>query len=325
MDVFNEGREMKNKFHHLKDKHLLVIMTIVCLALILGTCTTNAVSSSVRSAAGYIVAPFQNGINKVGTWLTKQYSGFRSVKKLNSENESLQSQVNALTSENTTLMQQTTELSRLEALYQMDQEYPDYPKVGAEVIAKDAGNWYSTFTINKGTNDGIAVDMNVLGQGGLVGIVTEVGKSWATVRSIIDDESNVSAMAASTSDTCVVTGNLTEMDSGKIDFINLIDDNNEVTEGTTLVTSNISEKFLPGLLIGYVSDVSEDSNKLTKSGTLIPAVDFRTIREVLVITQLKQTTDGSAVDSTSGTDAAAPKGAASTSSASSASEGSTAN
>ena len=163
---------MKNKFHHFKDKHLLVIMTIVCAALILGTCTTNVVSSSVRSVAGYIVAPFENGINKVGTWLTKQYSGFKRVKKLSSENESLQSQVNALTSENTTLMQQTTELSRLEALYQMDQEYPDYPKVGAEVIAKDAGNWYSTFTINKGTNDGIAVDMNVLGQGGLVGIVT---------------------------------------------------------------------------------------------------------------------------------------------------------
>ena len=320
---------MKNKFHHLKDKHLLVIMTIVCIVLILGTCTTNVVSSSVRNVAGYAVAPFQNGINKVGGWLTEQYSGFKNVKKVNAENASLQSQVDALTSENTTLMQQTTELSRLEALYQMDQEYPDYPKVGAEVIAKDAGNWYSTFTINKGTDDGIAVDMNVLGQSGLVGIVTDVGKSWATVRSIIDDESNVSAMAASTSDTCVVTGNLTEMDSGKIDFINLIDDNNEVTEGTTLVTSNISEKFLPGLLVGYVSDVSEDSNKLTKSGTLIPAVDFRTLREVLVITQLKQTTDGAAADSVSGTDTtgtAASAGAKSAaSSASSASEGSTAN
>ena len=58
------------------------------------------------------------------------------------------------------------------------------------MISKDPGNWYSTFVINRGSDDGIQVDMNVLADGGLAGIVTEVGKDWATVRSIIDDSSN---------------------------------------------------------------------------------------------------------------------------------------
>ena len=55
-------------------------------------------------------------------------------------------------------------------------------------------NWFSTFTIDKGSKDGIAADMNVMAGSGLVGIVTEVGPTWAKVRSIIDDSSNVSAM-----------------------------------------------------------------------------------------------------------------------------------
>ena len=135
--------------------------------------------------------------------------------------------------------------------------------------------------------------MNVIANGGLIGIVTEVGENWASVESIIDDESNISAMVASTSDTCIVSGNLTRMSSGKIDFSELRDDGNVVTEGTKIVTSSISTKFLTGLLIGYVSEVGDDSNHLTRSGTIIPAADFKNIREVLVIRELKQTKENS--------------------------------
>ena len=52
--------------------------------------------------------------------------------------------------------------------------------------------------------------------------------------------------------------------------------------------SSVSNKFLKGILIGYISEVSTDANKLTKSGTIIPAVDFNDIQEVLVIKELKQ-------------------------------------
>lgn len=285
---------MKKKLHvHVKSRHLLVVMTIVCIALVCGTLTFPSVSAPVREAVSYVVSPFQKGINTVGTYLAKQFSGFQNVQALQSENEALQSQVDDLTSQVNELSQKQTELSRLEELYRIDQEYPDYPKVGAKVIGKSTGNWYSTFVIDKGTDDGIETDMNVIGQGGLIGIVTSTGKSWAEVRSIIDDESNVSAMAADTSALCTVTGDLAGMDSGKIKFVGLRDTDNLVTEGTGIVTSNVSEKFLPGILIGYVSDISTDSGNLTKSGTIIPAASFDTVREVLVITQLKQTKENS--------------------------------
>ena len=170
----------------------------------------------------------------------------------------------------------------------MDQAYEDYPKVAATIISKDPGNWYDTFMINKGSDDGIRVDNNVIAGKGLVGIVTEVGSSWATVRSIIDDSSSVSAMTVSTSDNCIVNGDLELIDEGKLRFEQLYDQENKVTVGERIVTSNISEKFVEGLFIGYVSEVQVDSNNLTKTGTIVTPVDFLHLKDVFVITVNKQ-------------------------------------
>ncbi len=294
---------MKKRFN-VESKHLLVIMVIVCIGLILATFSSNVVSAPIRNVFGTIVSPFQNGINRIGTSLAEQFSGFQDVKELAKENKELQEQIDSLTETNNALIQSQLELERLEALYQLDQEYPQYNKVGAQVISKEPGNWYSTFIVNKGTEDGIQVDMNVIAQGGLIGIVTEVGKNWAEVRSIIDDSSNVSAMAATTSESCVVSGNLLGMNSGKIDFSGLRDKDNAVIEGTSIVTSNISDKYLTGLLIGYVGDIAMDSNNLTKSGTIIPAANFRSLREVLIITDLKQTKSTDDADDSAAEDSA---------------------
>ncbi|MER2024119.1 MAG: rod shape-determining protein MreC [Eubacteriales bacterium] len=273
----------------LKSRHFLIVLIIICLTLILATFTRENSQGPLYTIAGTVITPFQNGVNRVGDALMNWASGFKNVQKLNTENKELRAKIDELTAQNNQLIQAQAELKRLEDLYELDQEYPEYTKVAASVISKDPGNWYSTFVINKGTADGLAVDMNVLAGSGLIGIITETGENWSTVRTIIDDASSISGMVASTSDTCVVSGNLSMMDSGKIEFSELKDRDEVVTEGTTIVTSNISTKYLTGLLIGYVAEVAEDSNHLTKFGTLIPAADFKNIREVLVIKELKQT------------------------------------
>lgn len=280
----------KNRYH-MQTKHLIAVMTILCIGLIALSLSSRFSFAPVRSALGYVIVPFQNGINVVGDWLTEQKNGFQSMKDLAQENEDLKAQVDELEAKNSTLVQDQEEVDRLRTLYNLDQDYSEYDKVAAQVIGKDAGNWYNTFIINRGSEDGIAVDMNVIAGAGLAGIVTEVGPHWATVRSIIDDTSNVSATVTSISQNCIVTGDLEMMDEGKIRFIQLTDREDQVQEGDKVVTSSVSSKFLRGILIGYISDVETDSNNLTKQGTIIPAVDFDNIQEVLVITQLKQQTD----------------------------------
>lgn len=282
----------KKSRNQIKSKHLITIMSILCVGLIVLSFSSKFSFDPVRSALGYIVVPFQNGINTVGVWLTDQKNGFQNMKKLAEENEALKEQVAELTAKNSNLIQDQEEAERLRQLYNLDQQYSEYEKIGAQVISKDTGNWYSTFTINRGSEDGVQTDMNVIANGGLAGIVTTTGPHWATVRSIIDDSSNVSASVTSISQNCMVTGDLRLMDEGKIRFIQLTDKENQVQEGDKVVTSSVSSKFLKGILIGYISEAVDDSNKLTKNGTIIPAVDFEDLQEVLVIKQLKQQPDG---------------------------------
>ena len=278
----------KKKKFQMKSKHLLVLMTFLCISAILLTFTQVVSVSPLREAASRVIVPFQNGINQIGTWMNGKLEGFQNVEELAAQNKELEQRVAELTEQNTRMAQNQEELTRLQELYQLDQSYSEYDKVAAQVISKDPGNWYDTFVINKGSADGIEKDMNVIANGGLVGLVVEVETNCATVRSIIDDSSSVSAMTASTSDTCIVSGDLRLMDEGKLAFSQMSTEN-AVAVGEQIVTSNISDKYLRGILIGYVSEVTEDSNHLTNTGYITPAVDFKHIQEVLVIKELKQT------------------------------------
>ena len=183
------------------------------------------------------------------------------------ENKDLQAKVDDLTEENNQLKQDSYELDRLRDLYELDEKYPGYNKVAARVVGTTSGNWYSTFTIDKGSNDGIEKDMNVIAGGGLVGIITEVGPNYAQIKTVIEDNSYVSGMLIDTGDTCIVKGDIELMDTG---LIHLSGFANSVTvrNGDKIVTSNISDKYLPGILIGYTKDVTADANNLTQAGYL---------------------------------------------------------
>ncbi len=270
-----------------KSKYILIAITIVCCVMIFLTFTTDMHAGPLKYVAGYVITPIQKGVNAVGSWISERGVYFQDSSSLAAENKELKEQVSTLTEENNQLLQDREELDRLRNLYELDRRYEEYDTVGARVIAKDSGNWFNVFTIDKGTNDGIQKNHNVMADGGLVGIVIDVGPDWATVRSIIDDYSNVSAMVTSTNDNCIIAGDLRLIDEGKINLVKLNDPEDQVTVGDKVVTSNVSERFLPGILIGYICEIGMDSNNLTKSGAITPVVDFRHLQEVLVIKELK--------------------------------------
>lgn len=272
----------------LPPRYLLFILAIFCFGAMFVTFATKISVSPVKNIVGYIITPMQKGINKVGSWLGDKNFEFKTLKEVQKENDSLLAQIDDLKVENSQLLQERYELDRLRQLYELDEKYSGYEKVAARVIAKDTGNWFSTFTIDKGEKNGIAVDMNVIAGSGLVGIVVETGDNWAKVRSIIDDSSNVSSMVLSTQDLCIVKGNLELMSENTIEFEKLVDSDNNVAVGEQVVTSNVSGKYLEGILIGYITEINEDSNQLTKSGYISPAVDFEHLSEVLIIKNLKE-------------------------------------
>lgn len=280
-------RRKRERFS-IPSKYLLLILTTVCVALMAVTFFTDYSTMPLNKIVGYIVVPFQNGVSKIGTWISDRADELGDLKAVLQENQELKKQLDELTVQNTQLQQDKYELNNLRKLYKLDQQYSSYEKIGARVIARDSGNWFNAFTIDKGTDDGLTIDMNVIADGGLVGRIVDIGSNWAKVNAIINDDSNVSGMVLASSDTLMVTGSLQLIKEGVIGYEQLIDSKQQVEIGDKVVTSNISDKYLPGILIGYISEINQDSNNITKAGKIIPAVDFEHLEEVLVILEIKQ-------------------------------------
>ncbi|HIX71625.1 MAG TPA: rod shape-determining protein MreC [Candidatus Anaerobutyricum stercoripullorum] len=274
-------------------KMLLILLTVICMLLLSVSVLFKDATRPFTSIVAAVVIPMQDGINSVGVWVSDRAGSMQSMEELRTENEQLRQQVEDLTRQNASLQSDQSELEELRSLFALSQQYVDYTKIGARVISSGSGNWYENFVINKGSDDGIAVNMNVLAGDGLVGIVTEVGHNFARVQSIISDDSSVSAMSASAADTCVVKGNSESARRDGVIDVTYISKDATMVDGEELVTSNISSKYLPGLKIGTVSGIEMDSSNLTKSAKLTPVVDFQHVDEVLVITQLKEVPAGS--------------------------------
>ena len=281
-------KKKRNKFT-LPGKYLLMILSAVCVILMIVTFRTDLFEGPLRAAAGYVVVPFQKGIASVGGYMYDRAEEMGQLKAVLEENQKLKEQVDELTMENAQLQQDKYELASLREIYDIDKATSDYEKMGARVIASDSSNWFYSFTIDKGSDDGIQVDMNVLAGSGLAGRVVSVGPNYARVLSIIADNSNIYGTVLSTSANLMVSGNLQSvMSDGVIRFDQLSDKEDKVSEGDKVVTSNISSKYLSGIPIGFISSINTAPNNMTKWGYITPAVDFQHIQEVLVIMELKQ-------------------------------------
>ena len=280
--------QRKNKIKiKIVPRYLFIAMIVICLVLLIVSYRFSDSLGPVKSVAGNVITPMQVGINRIGSFFTSKLDYLKKVGDLIAKNKELTDKLNEVSYENKLLLQGKYELDNFRKLYNLDQTYADYPKVAARVISKDTNNWYSKFKIDKGSDDGIKPGMNVMAGNGLVGIITKTGKNYADVRSIIDDSSDVRGMFLDNSETCTVKGNLKLLDEGHIEVTD-IKKGSSIQDGYEVVTSYTSQKYHPGILIGYVSGIKVDPSNMTESGYLTPAVDFSKLDMVLIITREKE-------------------------------------
>ena len=279
---------MNRKGSFFRPKHLFILLLVICILLIVFSTLSSKVNNSVRSVVNTVLMPMQKGLNTVGTAVSDKVSDMSSMRDVQKENEDLKEELAFLRQENAKYQLQTAELEKYQKLLNMKDQYPNYPSIGAHVIGENSSNWDKTVLIDRGSNDGIKVNMNVIAQGGLVGVVKSVTANSSTVRLIIDQDCQVGAMSLLSEETCMVRGDLELFDQGLL-IAEKMDKDAKIYEDYKIVTSNKSSLYLPGLLIGYVRNIKVDANSLTKSGELVPIVDFTHLDSVLVITQLKET------------------------------------
>ena len=273
----------------MRDQHskiLIILVVVISIAVITFSHYAPNSTLPIRNVFSSIIVPVQQTINGIGMFFVNRSENYKEIEEANERIRELEDYVASLSEANNLLKSKGYEADRLRGLLELSDEYDMYEKTAARIISKDTDEWFQIFKVDKGARDGIKVDMNVLSNRGLCGIVISVGYNYSIVRSIIDDESRVSSMTQHSLETMIVEGDITLYKNNRL-RITGISVSSAVVDGDKIVTSNISSKFLPNILIGYASDIYVNDNQLSKSGYLIPVTDFSNLSEVLIIKKLK--------------------------------------
>lgn len=271
-------------------RYLFLALTIICVIFLVFSIFFKEQTKQLRSYLSQFIVPLQEGADKAGEGMSKGLSYFGDVKNLKEENEKLKAELKAYENDAAKYQAELSELEELRKLYELDKKYPDYNMTAARVFSTDSSSWFNELYIDKGMNDGIYEGCNVLCDNGLLGIVTESYDNYAKVRAIIDDRSNVTAEVGKDNALCNVEGSLKNMEEGFL-YVTDINKDASVEIGDRVITSNVSDRYFFGITIGYVTEITYDPNNLTKTAKITMAVDFKDVKDVLIITDRKRVVD----------------------------------
>jgi rod shape-determining protein MreC len=267
------------------NKKLILILSgvtilVLCIMAVLtanksknvwGTNLTNAIFIPVQS----LFTRSTSGIASIG-------ENFANSKLLTQQNLELEKKVADLTNKNIELESYKVENDRLRNLLDVKSSTKEYKTVAAEIIAKDIGNWYSIITIDKGTDKGIALNQPVISPKGLVGHVTDVGKDWAKITTILNSGTSVGGEIIRTQDIAMLEGDAVLQSQG-LCKMTYISKNSTAMSGDEIKTNGLGGIYPKGLLIGTIKNISTDANTISQVAVVVPSVDFEKLSEVLVI------------------------------------------
>ena len=221
-----------------------------------------------------VVASAIHGVK--GVW--QGYVGLRGTRD---ENRRLQEQVRSLESRLEASQEQIGEAARLREILELRPILP-FPTLTAQVIAREGVPWFRNITIDKGLSDGVTLSAPVLGVGGVMGRVVEVGPRAAKVQLLLDRDSGMGVRIERTRTTGVVAGQVAFSDSGTSELLmKYVPVLADVAVGDVVVTSGLDQMYPKGLVVGRVRSVGKGSG-LFKEVAVQPSANFEKIEEVMV-------------------------------------------
>lgn len=261
---------------------ILAIVTVVVLILMAVSTVSGDKAGFAGDAVGTVMTPVQKVFRSMGSATGNFFGRFRTNAHYREENEGLRARITELEEQTRELDTLKSENERLRGLLSFQEGHGEYDMIGARVVAKDPGAWYSAFKIDKGSRDGIKKHDTVVTDKGLVGYIYEVGSTWSHVVSIIDSKSAAGCMIQRTGDAAVTEGSVELMNEG-VCHLSYLSREAEVAEGDFVETSGLGGIYPEGLLIGKIKSLAVDSQGLYYEAIVEPAVDFERVAEVMVI------------------------------------------
>ena len=261
---------------------LLILVLILSIAIGIVN-ATNPETTFIENVANVIVTPVQKLFTGAGNGISDFFGYFSDVGKLKEENEKLKIQNAELKnrlSKNEIISKENHELR---GLLSLKEAYPEMELESSMIISRDPSNWDNSFTIDKGTVDGIAVNQPVISvDKSLVGRISEVGTTWAKVITLNDPEHSAGAEVSRTGEFGIVEGDseLALIGRCKLSYISK---NANIVAGDTVMTTGLGGIYPKGLSIGKVEEIRPDTQGISQYAVITPMSDLKNLRTVCVI------------------------------------------
>lgn len=237
----------------------------------------------IENGIGAVINPVQRVIYNGNSTIVSNFQFLVNYKEIKAENEALRAENNELKNKAMNYDVFLRENERFRKMWDFQTQRDEYTYIGSDIIGKSGNDWLDGFIINKGSNDNLQKGMVVINGEGLVGQINTVGKNWAIVQTLINENIAVAALLNSTRDSdCIVKGYRDNEDEllAKLYYLPI---DSKIQLGDTVTTSGLGGVYPKDLIIGKVIDIEEDKSKLLKSALIKPSVDFDRLEEIFVV------------------------------------------
>lgn len=259
----------------------IIVLSVAFLGLI--TLTVSRDNKGLESGAGSTLNPVQKvayGFNRGVKDFVDFFLNFSDVRD---ENKELKKENDKLKAEIDEYSKLKEENERLQKVLNFKDEKNNYDYIGTNIIGISGDSILNGYIVDRGKDDGIEKGMVVISADGLVGQVSSVGKNWAIVQCIVNENVKVAVMVDSTREnTGILQGYKDYFNNNLAKVLNLPIDS-EVKEGDVIVTSGLGGYYPKEIKIGEVVSVEEDRVKVMKSAIVKPYVDFNKIEELFIV------------------------------------------
>lgn len=261
------------------------LLASICITLLIITGLSKSFPAVSETIGRYVSVPFAP-VQKVLTIGANKIEGitsfFRDISEVRKENADLKLKVDELENENRELKEFRFENKELRKALNIKDQFASFEPLGANIIAKNAGNWFDTFIIDRGNNDGIKKDFPVITSDGLVGRVTEPNTISSKVETLIDRNTVISARISQKGDLVRVKGDIEYRDQG-LCIMDRIPPEADVVVGDLIETSGIGGIYPRGILIGTVKEIRKSDDDINRYAIIQPKVDFKKLNTVFIL------------------------------------------
>ena len=275
---------------------VLIALFIMLIALMLRASWTGGLSPAIEQVAGAVVAPFQKLSSIISDGVSGFFRRYARADEVAQENEALRSEINELRAQLVNYEEYKHENEELRKYLDIEykEEHPDFEMTPAAVVARDPDSRFYSFTIDKGSLDGVAPYDPVVCADGLVGRVKEVGLTYSKVITILDVEIDVGAYDARTRDIGIVNGSVALAADGRC-IMNYLPRESGAAQGDLVVTSG-GNLYPKGLVIGKIARLDNAPGNISLYAEIEPTADIRNLTDVMVITSFNGQKGGAPVE-----------------------------